>query len=277
MPYVIVISWFVRQSMRMKIAVVGKGGVGKTTIAGTLSRLLARDSYNVLAVDADPNLNLYTSLGIEESIASEIVPISENAELIRSRTGASFGAILRMNPKVDDIVDRFGIVGPDGVKLIVMGTVKAGNSGCMCPENAFLRALMSHILLGRNDVVVLDMVAGIEHLGRGTAKGVDYMLCVVEPGKKAVTTAKRIFKLAKDINVKKFLVVGNKVSNDEDRNFIEAVMGESGMEVIGFIPFDEKVKEAELRGIALIDLDPDCKAVRAIKEVKNRIFRRDSD
>ncbi len=256
----------------MKVAIVGKGGVGKTTIAGTLARLLARDGYNVLAVDADPNLNLHTSLGIEESIASKIVPISEKAELIRSRTGASFGAVLRMNPRVEDIVDRFGIVGPDGVRLIVMGTVKAGNSGCMCPENAFLRALMSHLLLGRKDIVVLDMVAGIEHLGRGTAKGVDYMLCVVEPGVKAIATANRIFKLAKDINVREFLVIGNKVSNENERKFIEEAMRESNIPLLDFVPFDEKVREAELRGVALLDLDPNCGAVKAIVEIKNKLL-----
>ncbi|RLG54189.1 MAG: cobalamin biosynthesis protein CobN [Thermoproteota archaeon] len=258
----------------MKIAVVGKGGVGKTTIAGTLARFLARDGYNVLAVDADPNLNLHMSLGIEESIASRIVPISENAELIRARTGSSFGAILRMNPKVDDIVDRFGIVGPDEVKLIVMGTVRAGNSGCMCPENAFLRALMSHLVMGTKDVVIMDMVAGLEHLGRGTARGVNCMLCVVEPGAKSIITAKRILKLSKDIGIKNFLAVGNKVRGEEQIKLIYKRMEELGIPVIGNVPYDDALIRAEIAGKAPLDLDPECKAVKAIRELKNKLVEK---
>ncbi len=170
----------------MKIAVAGKGGVGKTFISGTLARLLAQDGYNVLAVDADPNINTASSLGIPPDIAEKIVPLSDNDELIQEKTGVtpgkSYGQMFRLTPTVSDIVEKFGVIGPDGVQLLVMGTISDGGSGCMCPSNALLRVLVQHILIQRKDVLVMDMVAGLEHLGRGTARRMDVMLVVVEPG-----------------------------------------------------------------------------------------------
>jgi len=255
----------------LKIAVVGKGGVGKTTIAGTLARLLARDGFNVLAVDADPNLNLASSIGIPRELSEKLVPLSENVELIKSRTQVSFGGFISFTPKVDDIVDKFGVIGPDGVKLLVMGTVRTGGSGCLCPENAFLRALLSHLILGRRDVVILDMVAGLEHLGRGTARGVDIMLCVVEPSIKAVETAKRVYKLAREIEVKNIAAVGNKVTSEEDEEFIKKNLDD--LEVLGYIPFDVSVVKADMLGIALIDYNPSSSAVKGIIRLKNKLLK----
>lgn len=255
----------------MKIAVVGKGGVGKTTIAGTLARLLAQDGFNVLAVDADPNLNLASSIGIPRELSEKLVPLSENIELIKSRTQVSFGGFISFTPKVDDIVDKYGVTGPDGVKLLVMGTVRTGGSGCLCPENAFLRALLSHLILGRRDVVILDMVAGLEHLGRGTARGVDIMLCVVEPSVKAVETAKRVYKLAREIEVKNIAAVGNKVTLGEDKEFIRKNL--DNLEVLGYIPFDISVVKADMLGIALIDYNPSSSAVKSIIQLKNKLLK----
>jgi len=257
----------------MKLAVVGKGGVGKTTIAGTLARLLARDGFNVIAVDADPNLNLATSIGVPEEIASKIVPLSANIELIKSRTQTYFGGVLSYTPRVDDIVEKFGVVGPDSVKLLIMGTVRSGGSGCMCPENAFLRALLAHLILGRDDVVILDMVAGLEHLGRGTARGVDVMLCVVEPSIKAIETAYRINKLAKEIEVENFVIVANKVSSSEDLEFIKSRLENSGLKLLGTIPYDTSVIKADMLGKALIDYNPDSIALRHIIDIKNRLIK----
>ncbi|MEM2495197.1 MAG: AAA family ATPase, partial [Nitrososphaerota archaeon] len=173
----------------MKIALTGKGGVGKTLIAATLSRLLARDGYKVLAIDADPNLNLGYSLGFNEEQLSKIIPLAENEELIKERTSispeASLVGFFKLYPKVDDIVDKFGIIGPDNVSLLIVGTVRKGGEGCLCPENAFLRTLIQHILIKRKEFVIIDMEAGIEHLARGTAKGVDIMLIVIEPSYKS--------------------------------------------------------------------------------------------
>ena len=161
----------------IKIAISGKGGVGKTTLSGTLARLFARKGYDVLAIDADPSMNLASALGIKNPPK----PLTEFKELIDERAGGPAG-VFKLNPKVDDIAGKFGVTGPDNVKLLVMGTIERGGSGCMCPASSFLKALMRHVILKLNSVVILDMEAGLEHLGRGTTKGIDYMLIVVEPG-----------------------------------------------------------------------------------------------
>ena len=189
----------------IKIAISGKGGVGKTTLAGTLARLFARKGYDVLAIDADPSMNLASALGIKNPPK----PLTEFEELIDERAGGPAG-VFKINPKVDDIVDKFGVTGPDNVKLIVMGTIERGGSGCMCPASSFLKALMRHVILKMNSVVILDMEAGVEHLGRGTTKGIDYMIIVVEPGARSIETAGRVAELGRQIGIQNFGVVINK-------------------------------------------------------------------
>jgi CO dehydrogenase maturation factor len=262
----------------VKIAVAGKGGVGKTFISGTLARLLARDGYNVLAVDADPNINTASSLGIPSDVAEKILPLSDNEELIREKTGVapgkSYGQMFRLTPTVSDIVDKFGVVGPDGVQLLVMGTVKDGGSGCMCPSNALLRVLVQHLLIQREDILVMDMVAGLEHLGRGTARRMDTMLVVVEPRMKSVDTVKRILKLAEDIEVREVLAVGNKIGSEREKRFVEEKMGELGVPIAAYIPRDEAVAEADMLGEAPIDHNPNSAAIIALAELKNYLKQR---
>jgi len=262
----------------VKIAVAGKGGVGKTFISGTLARLLAQDGYNVLAVDADPNINTASALGIPSDIAEKIVPLSDNEELIREKTGVtpgkSYGQMFRLTPTVSDIVDKFGVVGPDGVQLLVMGTVKDGGSGCMCPSNALLRVLVQHLLIQREDILVMDMVAGLEHLGRGTARRMDTMLVVVEPRMKSVDTIKRILKLAEDIEVREVLAVGNKIGSEREKRFVEEKMGELGVLIAAYIPYDEAVAEADMLGEAPIDHNPNSAAIMALAELKNYLKQR---
>ena len=257
----------------MKIAVAGKGGVGKTFISGTLARLLAQDGYNVLAVDADPNINTASSLGIPPDIAEKIVPLSDNEELIQEKTGVtpgkSYGQMFRLTPTVSDIVDKFGVIGPDGVQLLVMGTVSDGGSGCMCPSNALLRVLVQHLLIQRKDVLVMDMVAGLEHLGRGTARRMDVMLVVVEPRMKSVDTVKRILKLASDIEVREVMAVGNKIRSEKERQFIEGKMMELGVPLVAYVPYDEAIAEADMLGKAPVDHDPDSAAIKAVAELKD--------
>lgn len=261
----------------MKIAVAGKGGVGKTTIAATLARLLARDGYSVIAVDVDPSLNLATALGIPEEDARKITPLSQNLELVRSRVGTSFGPLLNLSPRVDDIVERYGVLGPDGVVLLVMGTVRAGGAGCLCPENALIRAMLSHLILGREEVVVLDMAAGLEHLGRGTARGVDVMLCIVEPGSRAIEVASRISELARQIEVGEVAAVANKISREEEREFVERELVRAKIPLLATIPFDRAVQEADMADRALLDYAPDCRAVSAIKALERELVRRYMD
>ena len=271
-------AWPAERVNEMKIAVAGKGGVGKTFISGTLARLLARDGYNVLAVDADPNINTASSLGIPSEIAETIIPLSENETLIKEKTGVtpgkSYSKVFRLTPKVSDIVEKFGVVGPDGVQLLIMGTVNDGGAGCMCPSNALLRVLVQHLLIQRKDVLVMDMVAGLEHLGRGTARRMDTMLAVIEPRMKSVETVKRVLKLAKEIEVQEVLAVGNKVRYERERPFIEEKRRELGVEVAAYIPYDEEVVEADMLGIAPIDHDDSSPAVNALYQLKEGLKKR---
>jgi len=262
----------------LKLSVAGKGGVGKTFIAATLSRLLARDGYNVLAVDADPNINLASSLGIPREEAERIVPLSENSELIEERTGvrpgSTYGAIFRMTPTVNDIVDRFGVVGPDGVKLLVMGTVKGADKGCMCPAHALLRVLMQHLLIQRKDIVIMDMEAGLEHLGRGTARRMDSMLVVVEPGMKSIETLRRIRVLASELEIREVLAVGNKIRSEEERRFIEERMRDADIPIAAHIPYDQGVIEADIQGRSPLDLNEGSPAILSIIKLKEFLKER---
>ncbi len=250
----------------MKIAVAGKGGVGKTTIAGTLARLLAQDGQNVIAVDADPAMNLKFVLGIEKNPP----PISELKDLIFERTGAHTGTgVYKLNPKVDDIIMKYGAKGPDGVTLLVMGTIEKGGTGCTCPENAFLRALLRHVLFKEN-TVIMDMEAGIEHLGRGTAKGVDIMLTVVEPGMRSVETVGRIKKLGEDIGINNIVAVINKVTDSEMEKKIETKLEEMNIPLLGAIPYEQALITADIEAKAPLDVGGE--AVEHIKAIKDKIL-----
>jgi CO dehydrogenase maturation factor len=230
----------------MKIAVSGKGGVGKTLLSAFLARMFVESGYSVIAIDADPDANLAATLGFPNP--DEIIPISEMKELIEERTGAKTGEsapYFKINPKVDDIPEKYAPE-KDGVKLMRMGRVKKGGSGCYCPENALLQALMGHLLVARNEAIIMDMEAGIEHLGRGTASAVDRLIVVVEPGRRSLETAVNIKKLASEIGLKNIAIVGNKVRNPSDLEFIKSSL--PGFEFLGFIPYDQAIVDADLAG-----------------------------
>ena len=240
-----------------KIAITGKGGVGKTSLASLMSYVLTDQGHTVYAIDADPNATLAQALGFPPEIAAQITPIVEMADLIEERTGArpgQYGKMFKLNPRVDDIPSRFSVT-HRGVHLLQMGTVRAAGAGCVCPENAVLKTLITYLLLRERETVILDMVAGLEHLGRGTAGAVDAMFVVVEPGMRSIQTAKTIARLADDLHIDNLWVVGNKVRNERDKTFLRDQLGE--LQLVGMLPYSEQAIEADIQNKALYDIAPE--------------------
>jgi CO dehydrogenase maturation factor len=237
----------------MKIAITGKGGVGKTTVSALLAQVYADQGRQVLAVDADPSPCLAGALGFPEKLKNELKPIAEMDELIEQRTGAkpgTIGGFFTLNPKVDDLPERFSI-NHRGVRLLEMGAVDMGGSGCICPESAMLKTLFTHLMFRKDDVIIFDMYAGVEHLGRATVDFVDAMLVVVEPTKRSIGTAAQIKKLANDIGLKRIFLVGNKVMNEEEEKFLQ--LDSPGLPLIGIFKADLAVQEADRLGVAVYD------------------------
>lgn len=233
---------------RVKIAVSGKGGVGKTLVAGVLAVFFAKKNLKVLAIDADPSPNLALTLGIPTDQARKIIPVSENAKLIESKTKTDFAGVYRLSFSVDDIIKDFSVKSPYGVNLLVMGTVRSAGSGCTCSANAVVRALLRHLLLERNEVVVMDMEAGVEHLGRGTAKHMDTMLIVSDSSFKSLETAKKIYALATEMGVKEVFLIGNKVASTYEGELIKRFTAKNGIPLLGLIPYDKSIRKADMQG-----------------------------
>lgn len=230
----------------MKLAVSGKGGVGKTTFSALLIRTLSDRGKKVLAIDADPDANLAAAIGIADG--DRVTPIAEMKDMIFERTGAqpgSIGGFFKLNPKVDDLPDTVSVK-KDHIKLMRLGSVKKGGGGCLCPESTLLKALVMHIVLARDEVVVMDMEAGIEHLGRATAKAVDKLIVVVEPGRRSIDTAEHIRRLASEIHLNRIAIVGNKIRSEKDEAFLREHL--SDFEILGFLPYADEFIEADLKG-----------------------------
>jgi CO dehydrogenase maturation factor len=245
--------------------------VGKTTLAALLAYTYASEGKTVMAIDADPDANLASALGMPADQAARITPIAHMDELIEERTGArpgESGGFFSLNPRVDDIPDRFS-ASHRGIKLLVLGTVGRGGGGCICPESSLLRNLVRHLVVGGSEVVILDMEAGLEHLGRGTASAVDAFIVVVEPGRRSLQTAQAIRRLAADLWIHKVYVVGNKIRNEQDESFIRESL--PGDEVIGLLPFSQKAIESDMRGMAIFDADQALLA--EAQRIKDRLDR----
>ena len=242
-----------------KIAITGKGGVGKTTLAALLAHIYAEAGQPVYAIDADPAASLAYALGLPEELAAQITPIAEMEELIYERTGAkpgTSGGFFTINPRVDDIPDRFSVL-HRGIRLLQLGTISTGGSGCICPESAILKSLVTHIILYRNEAMILDMEAGIEHLGRATAKAVDKLIVVVEPGRRSIDTAEHIRRLAAEIQLNQIFIVGNKIRGAKDEDFLRQHLKD--FNILGFLPYADDLIEADLNGQSPYDVESAAK------------------
>lgn len=242
------------KSNSLKIAISGKGGVGKSTLAAALALLLAERGQRVLALDADPDANLASALGVPNSRQAEIIPISKRLELIAERTGTEineYGKVFKLNPDVSDVADKFGFKWKD-IDLLVLGASQSGGGGCACPENTFIRALVTDLVLYKDDALIMDMEAGIEHLGRATAQGVDVMIVVLEPGKRSVDCAETVIRMAGEIGLKRLLFVGNKVTGKADEEFLRNSL--KGHEFAAMIPYSETIRAADRDGVSVLDI-----------------------
>lgn len=265
----------------MKIAVSGKGGVGKTLIAGTLARLFAKDGFKVLAIDNDSAMNLSYTLGISNDVKEKLVPISQMKDIIEERMIIKSGGtgVYNVNPIVDDIPDKYKVAGPDGLQLLVLGSIEDPATGCLCPENALIRTLLYNLFVKRDEVVIVDFEAGLEHLGRGTAKGIDVMLVITEPSQKSLDLCDKIINLSKKLGIINIFLVANKVFDDSQIDVINERVQDWEVPLYHKIPFDPEVGKADLNGISPIDFNEETEGVNAIKtlyyklkELKKNLF-----
>ncbi len=253
----------------LKVAVSGKGGVGKTTLSVLLCHIFAREGKRVLAVDADPDANLGTALGFPPEILENLTTIAEDKELIKERTGADpgkTGQVFTLNPRVEDIPEKY-VVEHAGIQLMQMGKVARGGSGCACPENVLLKHLLRHLVLEAEETVIVDMEAGLEHLGRGTAEGVNAFIVVVEPGKRSFQTARSIVSLAKDLGVSRVFAVANKVRPGDEETIRQEL---NFLPILGFMPFDPALIAADLSGVSVFAQAPEI--VETGQRIKDRLL-----
>lgn len=254
-----------------KIAISGKGGVGKTTLSALFAHIYAERGRDVIVIDADPVGGLAQALGFPDELVAQVEPISEMEDLIYERTGAkpgTSGGFFTMNPRVDDIPERFSI-SHQGIRFLRLGTIEIGGSGCICPESALLKALVTHLLLYRDEMLILDMEAGVEHLGRATAQAVDAFLVVLEPGRRSLTTARRVRQLAQDIGISHVYAVGNKIRDERDWEFLKE---QSPVSALGYLSTNGELRDADMRGEGIYQAAP--KSVEEARKIVSALEAR---
>jgi CO dehydrogenase maturation factor len=257
----------------MKVAVAGKGGVGKTLIAGGLASGFAQRGFKTIAIDADSSPNLALTLGLSAEEARKIVPISENKVLVDSKTQTEYSGVYKLSFSVDDIVRDYSVATPMGPNLIVMGTVQSMGAGCMCAPTAVIRELLRHLVVERGEAVVLDLEAGVEHIGRGTAKAVDVLLIIADSNLKSLEIAKHIHELAKAAGMKQLYLVGNRVMNQTQEDAIKSFAETNGLNILAFIPFDAKITESDMIGQTPLK-NKDFPSVKTIDNICDSLLKK---
>jgi CO dehydrogenase maturation factor len=257
----------------LKIAVSGKGGVGKTLVSGTLAGYFAQKGYKVMAIDADPSPNLALTLGIPVEEANKIVPISENAKLLDEKTRTDYPGVFKLHFTVDDIIEENGMKSPTGVNLLVMGTVKSAGSGCACGANAVVRELLRHMIVDRDEIVIVDMEAGVEHMGRGTASHVDIMLIVADSSRKSLEIAKKLTGFAHQAGIENVLIIGNRVRDAEEKELITDFTQKNGLELLALIPYDDIVVKADRVGEPPLKYAETSESVKAIEAIGDKLLQ----
>jgi CO dehydrogenase maturation factor len=254
----------------VKIAIGGKGGVGKTTVCAVWAQLLAEDGFDVLAIDADPNTNLASAFGIPSEQSPE--PLIKMKELIAERTGTgkdAIGAYFKLNPKVSDLPEKHSLE-VNGLKLLVLGGITQAGAGCACPEGAFLRALLTHTILQRQEMVLVDLAAGVEFLGRASVQGIDALVVVVEPGSRSVETAINITRMSKELGIKQVAAIVNKIMDATQVEEIKTQLAKANITVLANIEYSAEVQEADLRQKNVFETCPEL--MEQLREAKNALI-----
>jgi CO dehydrogenase maturation factor len=249
-----------------KIAISGKGGVGKTTVCAVWAKLFAEEGFDILAIDADPNTNLALAFGISSEQTGE--PLIKMKQLIAERTGArkeAVGAYFKLNPKVSDLPEKYWVEA-SGVKLLVLGGITQAGAGCACPEGAFLKALISHTILGRQEIVLVDLAAGVEFMGRASIQGIDALVVVTEPGGRSIETAKTIARMGNELGIKHVVAIVNKIT---DMVQVETIKSQLTIPILANISYNPLVQEADLHNKPVFESGGEL--VNQLRDAKNKL------